>query len=186
MNSLRDISFDNEAKVRKSIVSISIALLVISNIEFLDNKMDLGGLRFVVSPEKIGALLRLSLWLLLIAQSFFILERIPRFIAKNLAAKDDLWWVLLQPEIEEFQKGVELSEYEQMVEYERNEEGNPSNMGWDDRQLHEKFRREKHRKSVMASYRPIATVTRTITRYFFPLSLAFIAIFFPQFVLLLI
>lgn len=185
MNSLRDISFDNEARVRKSIVSISIALLVISNIEFLDNKMDLGGLRFIVSPEKIGAVLRLSLWLLLIAQSFFILERIPRFIAKNLAAKDDRWWVRLQPEIDEFQKGAQLTEYEQMVEREHNERYNPANMEWDDRQLDEKFRRERRRKNVMASYRPIATVTRTITRYFFPLSLAFIAIFFPQFVLLL-
>jgi hypothetical protein len=170
MNSLRDISFDNEAKVRKSIISISIALLVISNIKFSNNNLDLFGLELVVSPEKIGAVLRLSLSLLLIAQLFFILERIPQFIARSLAIKDDRWWGLKQPEIAEFQGGAELSEYEQRMGYEQNEQNDPANLEWDDRQIFEKIEREKRRKRVMASYRPIATTTRTITRYIFPMT----------------
>ncbi|MEL7164150.1 MAG: hypothetical protein AAGL96_01660 [Pseudomonadota bacterium] len=179
MKGLQDITFENETKIRKAIVSISVVTLVFANVELASNTLDFFGLKIVVSLEKTVAVLRLVLLLLLAALMLTLLERLPRLVAKVMRIRDERWWEKLLPDLEAFQRGTYQSEEDAYNEFQR------ENPELDDILYMKKHQRSENRKKVLGYFRPIAMFSRSVTQYVFPISIALVALFFPHLVLVL-
>jgi hypothetical protein len=100
----QDINFENEAKIRKAIVSVSVFTLVISNVELASNKLDFFGLEVVISIEKISAVFRLLIVSLLLGLFLVLAEHSPKRIVRILRVRDEKWWDRVLPAIREFQE----------------------------------------------------------------------------------
>lgn len=180
MKGLHDLSFENEAKIRKALVSLSIFTLVISNVQLGGDKLNFFGLEIIVSIEKISAVLRLSILLLLIGLFLMVVERLPRFVAKALRLRDEKWWIKILPDLEAFQNQSRPKTDEE--EYHEFRRDNPD---WDDMLHSERFERSQRRLKVLGYFRPIALFSRTLTRFVFPIGLAVLALFYAQAILVL-
>jgi hypothetical protein len=180
MSGLQDISFENEARIRKALISISIFTLVISNVELASNKLDFFGLEIAVSIEKISAVLQLTILFLLAGLFLLLAERAPRLIAGVLRTRDEKWWKKLLPELGAYQSAHDPKTGEDdYLEYRRD------NPDWDDELYLEKHQRSQKREHVLRYFRPIALFSRSMTKYGLPVGLALIALFFPQSILVL-
>jgi len=178
LKGLADINFETEAKIRKALVSVSLVTLVLSNVELASNELNFFGLTILISLPNTTAVLRLVIVLLVFALLLILAERLPRLVAGTLRNRDNKWWEALLPEINAFQGGPSDRELEE--DYYTN-----SAPDWDDLMLAEKNFRAERRVLILGWFRPIALVSRTVTRYIFPLSLALVALLFPQSILLL-
>ena len=85
------MGFDDEGKIRKALVSISIFTLIISNLELASNELDFFGLKIVVSIGKISAVFRLSTWLLLSGLILVLMEHSPNRTIRVLRVRDEKW-----------------------------------------------------------------------------------------------
>ena len=85
------MSFDDEGKIRKALVSISIFTLIISNLELASNELDFFGLKIVVSIGKISAVIKLSTWLRLSGLILVLVEHSPNKTLSVLRIRDEKW-----------------------------------------------------------------------------------------------
>jgi hypothetical protein len=171
MKGLLGINIDGTEKVRKALISVSITMILLSNIELASNEINFFGLRILVSLEKILSVLKLVTIFLIFATALHALEQLPLFVYRIRRYLDRKWWDKLLPEIIESQHGP--LETEDRI------------LDWDDEAYHERHLRSAKRKRIAAFYRPTAIVIRFCTRQLFPIFLAAIALFNPEIILVL-
>ena len=178
---LNRIDFESEARSRRSVITLSILLLIFSNIVLKSDTLSILGLEIFISKHSIVAVLRLLLSISLIAFFFAHVEKAPIRLARYLRKKDEKWWQPIEQDIDDF-----YAQSHPNYEYEMQQrEAHEMSREWDDDARGERYKRKVRRQKIHSYYRPIATFTRTISRLVWPFALSAIALLRPELALVL-
>lgn len=172
--------FETPAAVRKSIVSFSLVLIAFSNLDVRSDEIELAGLVIGFEKNHLIAFLKLSLWVSLASYFSALLPLAPSLASKVLKIRLSQWWAPLQEEIDNAYPKPPEDQYDE--EYEQYREDNPD---WDDLLYMEKSHREKKIKSIASLGDPISRIRLILTRDAWPIFLAGIALYFPEWIFIL-
>ena len=175
LNSLASVSVENESKARKAVVAISIALILVSNLELTSDRLKVVGLEIIISQDKLIAVLKLALIVATSAFVLAILETVPKKIARIKRYFDARWWEPIQSDIDSFHRQMDPN-YD--YDFAREPE-------WDEEAYIEKVNRQKKRLKIAMLTRPIVVFTRSVANYLWPLSLLIVALFHPDLIFVL-
>jgi len=180
INELSQINFENEKKSRRSVLTVSVFLLIFANLDVRNDVLNIAGLEIVISQDGIVSLLKLVLILALIAFTFVNLEKAPIRIARLMRIRDDKWWEPIDKDIDEFHAQMDPN-----YDYMQQEREARYSREWDDDARDERFRRKQKRLRVQSYYRPFASFTRIFSRVVWPYLLAMTALLYPDAVFVL-
>jgi hypothetical protein len=75
---LDGIDFGDEKKARRSLILLSVAKIIFSNIQFVENVINLGVVEIVFSPQRISQIGDFFLWAVFVV---FILRSLPKYVS---------------------------------------------------------------------------------------------------------
>lgn len=172
LSTLNKLSFDNEAKTRRQLISVSVVLLIFKNLELASNQLTLLGLEIIISKPSIVSATTVVLIITIIAFVFAFAEKFPKRYAHYKRRSDDKWWKPIEKEIDDYHNNQDPDR-----EYSHQHDIDPD---WDDMAYSEKSKRSQKRRKILNWYRPITTITRLVSNFLWPILIAAVSLFYPE------
>ncbi len=180
MQFLDEIGSGDFDRIRRAIYTLSALTIFLSNVPLTGNEVDIFGLKFLLQQETIIDLLSLFLWISLFIFAARMSEGIPKILAILMEKRDVDWWNPIEEQIQQYNLNPnEGYDYEADQFYRENPD-------WDEEAHAEKQEREARRNRVFDYSKKLSSINGFFGRVLMPISVAVIALFFPEALFLLV